>query len=79
MNRSDVTRLYIFEVTMHDTLLVRRRKPTCYLGSVVYGFAHRQRTSLQPFPQGLALEQLHHRVCSASFPAHIEYAENIRV
>ena len=62
---------------MDDPLVVRARETGGDLAGVLDGFTLRQRTSLQPLPQCLALEQLRHRISGSMVCAQVENREDV--
>ena len=67
------------EVAMHHSPLVRRGEPLRDLKRVLERFAHRKVGGVQPLPQRLALQQLHHRIRDSPLLANVVNREDVRV
>ena len=64
---------------MHDAAAVSRRNPFGDLQGVADGAARRQRTSLEPRPERLAVNQLGGDEGGAAIAAEVEDREDVRV
>src|ERR1700730_17982109 len=62
---------------MNDSFFVRRGQPMRDLPGVIESLAHRDRSTAQPLPQGLALKQLRHHVRRALARANVKHSQNI--